>query len=107
MSEEMRQKMAAYRERKEDAARRDEDALESIRWEFTCRILEDYPAAEFRWIAPNGPPSLEVQVRLGDYGWSYRFGKHLFDAPGHELNMAISEMLRRMSIDPLRHMFAD
>lgn len=105
MSEEVRQKMAAYAKQKEGSRRRDESEIEAIRWHFTQAILEHHPSAEFQWFAADGVEPLQVQVRLGNYGWAYNFGRNVFDAPGHEMSRGISCLLEHMELDPIREMF--
>lgn len=107
MSEEMKRKMAAYAKQKEGARRREESEIEAIRWHFTQAILEHYPLAEFCWTALDGDVMLEVKVRLGDYAWSYNFGRKIFDAPGLEMSKGISCILAHMELDPIREMFKE
>ena len=106
MTVEIKAKMEAYRKRKDADLRRDENMIESIRWNLTKTIVEKHPSAEFQWTTFEGPIFLEVQVRLGDYVWSYKFDRiKTFDAPGFAMSLAITSLLERMEFDPLRQMF--
>lgn len=98
--------MEAYRKQKEGKLRRDENMIEGIRWNLTKTIVEHYPSADFQWIAMEGPVFLEVRVRLGDYGWSYKFDQiKTFDAPGFAMSLALTYLLEHMELDPIRQMF--
>lgn len=106
MTQEMRERMAAYSKAKEKSRRRDESVLETIRWHVTKAVLEDFPDAEFQWVSwDEASVMLEVRVRVRGYAAMLKFDRDSIDRADIAIARAVYELKNMLGIGPLRHLF--
>lgn len=98
MTAEIKEKMAAYRKKKERLARQFDNELEHIRWHVTKQLLENYPDLEPVWLTIEDNPSvlLELQVRVGDNVYARRFGWREVEQPQPAIDYTVAEIRRHL-----------
>lgn len=104
----IQERRAAYRKAKEELSRRQENALEVIRWQMTMRVIEEFPRAEFQWLTPPDTDMLlEMRIRLDDFAYMAKFGPKHLEMPGIAVAFLLNDVLHKMRCKPLEALFVD